>query len=225
MRTRSRTMVVSALVMCATLLMAVIPALAKKPPTPAPATYTVNMQFVDEHPGLSTDCALEGPLVMTGTSRGGELQLSDAGTVAIHLRAPTVEWYRNYPVATQGIGFDDCHGPSVYDGLEHPFADYVGAFWITLNETDGTADFLWHFDYYIDGEDVGKKKTRWVQTIREHYTMTAVADYDATTGLVHGWFPVAGYLKEDGTLIHRYTPFTPTDGIEMTFKLTVTEDR
>jgi hypothetical protein len=222
MRTRNKTKVLSVFAICTALLMAAIPALAQKP---VPATYTVDMQFVDGQPGLSTDCALEEPLVMTGTSRAGELKLSDTGTVAIRMRAPTVEWYRSHPIAAQGIGFDECHGPSVYDGPEHPFADYVGALWITISETDRTADFLWHFDYYIDGEDLGKKKTRWVQTIRENYTIAASADYDPTTGIVHGWFPVAWYLKQDGTLIHSYTPFIPTDGIEMTFKLSVTEDR
>ncbi|MFV2071992.1 MAG: hypothetical protein ACC742_04985, partial [Thermoanaerobaculales bacterium] len=56
-----------------------------------------------------------------------------------------------YPDPTAGNGFDECHGPSVYDGPDHPYADYGGYLSITLNDTGGTARFLWHFDYYIDG--------------------------------------------------------------------------
>ncbi len=229
MRIQNRMTVVLVLVTCATLLMAAIPALAKKPLRPAPATYSVEMRFVDEEqPGLSTICAPEGQLVMTGTSRGGELKLSDTDTPAeaplIHVRATEVVWERTYPYPdiSSGAGFDECHGPSVYDGSDHPFSDYGGALWITIDYDAGTVDFLWHFDYYIDGEDRGKKKTRWVQTVREHYTMSATADYNPITGLVTGWFPVAWYLKEDGTLVHGYDLFEPIDGTEMRFYLKIT---
>lgn len=222
MRTRNRMAMLLVLVLCAALLLAAVPALAKKPQRPA--TYTVEMQRVGTLAGMSTDCTPEGSIVMTGATRGNKLQLSDTGAIAIRVRAPGVEWYRNYPDPTAGIGFDECHGPSVYVGADHPYADYGGALWITLNDTAGTAEFLWHFDYYIDGEDRGKKKTRWVGTVREHYTMSATADYNPTTGLVTGWFPVAWYLNEDGTLVHPYDPFTPTEGTKMTFQLSVTKN-
>lgn len=219
MSRRKRTEAFVVLAACVALLLAAVPALAKKPQRPA--TYTVEMQFVDVLPGMSTDCMPEGSIVMTGTTRADRLNLSDTGAVAINLRVPGVGWQRNYPDSTAGNEFDGCHGPSVYDGSDHPYADYGGYLSITLNDTAGTVEFLWHFDYYIDGEDRGKKKTRWVGTVREHYTMSATADYDPTTGLVHGWFPVAWYLNEDGTLVHLYDPFPPTEGTEMTFELSV----
>jgi hypothetical protein len=221
MRTRNGIKVLSVIAICTALLVAAVPASAKKPQIREPDTYTVEMQFVDEQPGLSTGCAPEGPLVMTGTTRGSELKLSDTEAIAIHLRAPAVEWYRSYPNATPGTGFDECHGPSVYGGPNHPFSDYGGALWITIDYDAGTVDFLWHFDYYIDGEDRGKKKARWVGTVREHYTMSATAEYDATTGLVTGRFPVAWYLNEDGTLVHGYDLFEPLDGTEMAFYLEI----
>ena len=214
----------------ATLLVAVGgPATAKKPaPAPEPAAYEVSLTFFsDEEPGLSTSCGTAVSMRMFGTAASGTLSLWDTDSPAegprIHVRAHGIVWERSYPIAEADTGFDECHGPSVYpDPQDHPFADYGGALSIRTDDDAGTVDFLWHFDYYIDGEDKGVKKTRWVQTVREHYTMSTTATYDLASGLVQGSFPVSWYLKEGRDLVHDYNPFEPADGTDMMFYLRIT---
>lgn len=205
------------------------PATAKKPaPAPEPAPYEVSLTFFNaEEPGLSTSCGTAVSIRMIGTAAPGTLSLWDTDTPTdgprIHVRAPGIAWEHTYPIAATDTGFDECHGPSTYpDPQDHPFADYGGALSIRTDDNAGTVDFLWHFDYYIDAEDLGKKKARWVQSIREHYTMSATATYDPASGLVRGSFPVSWYLKEDRDLVHAYDSFEPTDGTEMMFYLKIT---
>jgi len=212
------------------------PATAKRPaPTPEPTAYEVSLSFyADGTPGLSTSCGTQtDSLVMFGNTGPGTLTLWDTDTPdeapLIHVRAPELDWERKYPTPpSTGIGFDECHGPSVYDGPAHPFAEHGGALSITIDYDAGTVDFLWHFDHYIDGEDLGVKKPRWVATVHENYTMSATASYtpsnedDETIGLVEGSFPVSWYLKESRVLVHRYDLFPPIDGTNMMFYLEVT---
>jgi hypothetical protein len=214
----------------AALLVAIAgPATAKKPiPKPEPSAYAVTLTFIDGEPGLSTTCddSTTNSIRMFGTAGPTGLSLWDTDTPAeaplIHVRAPEVEWERTYPTASPGIGFNECHGPSVYEGSYHPFADHGGTLMITINDNAGTVDFLWHFDYYIDAEDLGKKKSRWVATVRENYTMSATAAYNPSTGLVQGWFPVSWSLKEGNVLVHSYDLFPPFDGTKMAFNMKIT---
>ncbi len=205
------------------------PATAKKPtPAPAPVAYEVSLTFVDDdEAGLSTACGGDADAIrMFGNTRTGTLSLWDTDTPAeaplIHVRALGVEWERKYPDEGDGTGFNECHGPSVYEGSDHPFADHGGALGITIDEGAGTVDFLWHFDYYIDGEDLGINKPRWVRTVSENYTMSATASYDPETGRVQGWFPVSWYLKEGRVLVHGYDPFVPIGGTYMEFYMEIT---
>ncbi len=204
------------------------PATAKKPiPKPEPAEYAVSLTFLnDEKPGLSTSCDTAVSIRMFGTAGPGTLSLWDTDNPAeaplIYVRAPHVDWERNYPTPLADIGFDECHGPSVYIGPDHPFWDYGGALWITIDYEAETVDFLWHFDYYIDAEDLGKKKPRWVATVRENYTMSATASFDPASGLVQGSFPVSWSLKEGRVLVHGYDLFAPIDGTEMMFYMEIT---
>lgn len=203
-----------------------LPSAAKKPtPVPAePIRYDVTMAFAGDEPGLSTVCGEEGSVSMFGSEESGTLALRDTDTPGeaplIHIRAPGVTWERTYPEALEDVGFNECHGPSVYEGVDHPFADYGGALTITIDEAAGTVEFRWHFDYYIDAEDVGKTKPRWVSTIREHFTSETVASYNAATGLVSGSFPFSWYLKEGRTIIKRYEPM---GSVDMQFYLAVAE--
>jgi hypothetical protein len=214
-----------------------IPAAAVKPVKAdnTPLLYEVTMTFVENEAGLSTHCDDEVSILMLGTAGPTGLSLWDTDTPLeaplIHVRAPEVDWERTYPTPSSSsssgeTGFDECHGPSVYDGVyddpDHPFSDHGGALSITIDYDEGTVDFLWHFDYYIDAEDLGKNKPRWVATVRENYTMSATASYNTATGLVEGSFPVSWSLKEGRVLIHSYDLFEPIEGMDMTFNLTVT---
>jgi hypothetical protein len=210
-------------------LVIAIPATAKKPvpEEPEPSAYDVTLNFFDEQPGLSTICGGTNSIRMFGTAERGTLSLWDIDTPneapLIHVRAPDVVWERTYPTPSSGeAGFDECHGPSVYVGPDHPFADHGGTLMITIDDDAGTVDFLWHFDYYIDAEDLGKSKPRWVSTVRENYTMSATASYDPDTGVVEGWFPISWSLKEGRVLVHSYDPFEPIEGTYMTFSVEVT---
>ncbi|MEN8114972.1 MAG: hypothetical protein ABFS21_11370 [Actinomycetota bacterium] len=213
-----------ALAIAAVVIAMAAPAAAKKPVPTEPARYDVEMTFSDSAPGLSTACEGGGTISMLGDAGSGTLSLWDTDTpseaAAIHVRAPELAWERRYPTYSTGIGFDECHGPSVYDGPDHPFSEYGGALTITIDDEAGTVGFRWHFDYYIDAEDLGVKKARWVATVREHYTMEAIAAYDTETGLVSGSFPFSWYLKEDRTLIKDYEPM---GGAYLEFYLAVSE--
>jgi hypothetical protein len=218
-------------ILSATALLVVIagPATAKRPaPTPEPTAYEVSLSFFDnETPGLSTSCGEEaGSIVMSGNTGPGTLSLWDTDTPdeapLIHVRAPELDWERKYPSHPARIGFDECHGPSVYDGPDHPFAEHGGTLSIAIDYDAGTVDFLWHFDHYIDAEDLGVKKPRWVATVHENYTMSATAEFNEDTGLVQGSFPVSWYLKEGRILVHGYDLFPPTDGTSMIFHMEVT---
>jgi len=201
-----------------------LPAAAVKPDKTR--LYEVTMTIVGDGPGLSTGCNGEVSILMLGTAGRGTLALSDTDTPgevpSIFVRAPAVVWERAYPTPTSsaGNGFNECHGPSVYDGLGHPGADYGGALWITIDYDAGTVEFLWHFDYYIAAEDLGVKKPRWVATVREHYTMSTTASYDEN-GRVQGLFPFSWFLREGKALVHGYDRFDPVDGTNMTFDLVV----
>ena len=219
-----------ALTVVAVALALALPAVAKKPvPVPTePARYEVTMTFDDNEAGLSTACGGATSIVMFGSTGPGTLSLWDTDTPAeaplIHVRAPGVVWERAYPApASNGFGFDECHGPSVYLGSDHPFADHSGTLSITIDYDAGTVDFLWHFDHYIDAENLGVKKPRWVATVHENYTMSATASYDPETGLVQGSFPVSWYLKEGRILVHGYDLFPPINGTEMSFYLSFSE--
>jgi hypothetical protein len=209
-----------------------IPAAAVKPVKPVktdntPLLYEVTMRLVEDEAGLSTYCDDEVSILMLGTTGPGTLALWDTDTPLeaplIHVRALDVDWTRRYPVEDFGKGFDECHGPSVYDGDidDHPFTDHGGTLMITIDYDAGTIDFLWHFDYYIDGDVVVKKKPRFTRTIAENYTMSATASYHQESGLVEGSFPVSWYLKEGRVLLHGYDLFEPIEGMDMTFNLTV----
>ena len=204
------------------------PATAKKPvPTPEPTAYEVSLTFVDNEAGLSTTCGEDAEsVVMFGATGRGTLSLWDTDTPdeapLIHVRAPELDWERKYPSVSTDIGFDECHGPSVYDGPDHPFAHHGGTLSITVDYDAGTVDFLWHFDHYIDAENLGVRKPRWVATVHENYTMSATASYDPETGLVQGSFPVSWYLKEGRILVHGYDLFPPIDGTDMKFYMEVT---
>jgi hypothetical protein len=204
------------------------PATAKKPQIPEPeaATYAVSLTFKDEEPGLSTSCNTAASIRMFGIGGPTRLSLWDTDTPSeaplIHVRAPEVEWERTYPNISSGTGFDECHGPSVYGGPVHPFSNHGGALSITIDYDAGTVDFLWHFDYYIDAENLGKKKPRWVATIRENFTLSATASFVPASGLVQGSFPVSWSLKEGRVLVHGYDLFEPIDGTEMSFYLEIT---
>jgi hypothetical protein len=214
----------------AALLVAIAgPVTAKKPISkPEPAAYAVTLTFIgEETPGLSTttcDESTTDSIRMFGTAGPTGLSLWDTETPLIHVRAPEVDWERTYPAASVGSEFNECHGPSVYEGPpDHPFADHGGTLMITINDNAGTVDFLWHFDYYIDAEDLGKKKSRWVATVRENYTMSATAAYNPSTGLVQGSFPVSWSLKEGNVLVHSYDLFPPFDSTEMEFNMEIVE--
>lgn len=204
-----------------------LPAVAKKPVATEPARYEVMMTFDEDLSGLSTTCEGATSIEMFGSTSRGITSLWDTDTPAeaplIHVRAFDVVWERDYPIYSTGIGFDECHGPSIYGDPDHPFADHGGTLSITIDDDAGTVDFLWHFDYYIDAEDLGVKKPRWVATVGENYTMSTTASYDPKNGKVHGWFPVSWYLREGRTLVHGYDPFEPTNGTEMWFYLEFTE--
>ncbi len=201
-----------------------LPALAKKPDNPGKpgqtVTYDVTMEFVGDGPGLSTVCPGNEGGVITMSGVDGHQGVLETSDPVIGINAPDVEWTRMYPLpnGSSATGLDGCHGPSINpDGL---FGPYGGHLWITLGAD--TVEFLWHFDYYLDGEEIQKgKKTQLKQTVREHFSMSTTAAYDPETGEVTGKFPFAWYLREDRNLVHGYDHFVPTGGTDMTFVLTI----
>lgn len=187
----------------------------KKPPK-EPATYEVTMGFVDDADGLSTSLCGSEPIVMTDIGHNGMLVSEDA---AIFIRASGVVWSRDYPDPEFGIGFNECHYPSV----ESSSGPYRG--WLYIRPNAASVDFIWHFDYYVEGEWVTKgknKKERFEPTVYEHLSMVATADYDPDTGEVSGKFPFSWYLQANGSLIHPQDRFEPEEGVPMKFTLTIT---
>jgi hypothetical protein len=211
------------LLMVAVALALAVPAAGKgKPDKPdKTVTYDVTMDFVGDQPGLSTtECS--GAITMSAV--GGHQGMLESQNAEIWIKAPDVQWSRQYdkdgellPDPPLEGTFDGCHGPSV--NPEGPFGDYGSRLFITPGEE--TIEFIWHFDYYLDGEGIqrgGKNPPRLVRTVAENFTMVTTAHYDAD-GLVSGWFPIARFLNEDGNAVT--TTFEPEAGTYLTFYLTI----
>jgi hypothetical protein len=204
------------LLMVAVALALAVPAAGKgKPDKPdETVTYDVTMEFVAAGmAGLSTNCPGSNS-VITMSVVGGHQGMLESQNAEIWIQAPAVAWSRDYPEpGSDGAGFNECHGPSI--NPTGPFDPYGSRLFITPGED--TIEFIWHFDYYLDGDKIQRgKKTRLERTVAENFTMATTADYDEH-GLVSGWFPISRFLDGDGN-----GGVTNFGGVEMEFYLTIT---
>jgi hypothetical protein len=207
------------LLIVAVALVMALPAAGKGKPDKT-VEYDVTMEFVavDDviQSGLSTNCPGSNG-VITMSAVGGHQGMLRSLNPVIWIKAPDVQWSRDYPGAGDGTGFDECHGPSV--NPTGPFGAYGGALYITPGAD--TVEFIWHFDFYLDGDEIQRgKKTRLERTVVENFTMVTTAEYDPATGVVTGRFPISRFLNEDGNAVT--TNFEPEDGTYLTFYLTIT---
>jgi hypothetical protein len=212
MRTR-RTIV--ALASVAALLLAAVPATAAPPdgkgkPSPTtPELVEVTMTLIDGL-GISTDCddgdGHPGVIVM---ERSGN-ELFPVNDDRIGLYVDGVDTSRTYPTPTTNTGFADCYGGDI-DG--NPI-DY-GGFGITLNDAGEPTDVFWHFDYYLETEQLNKKRTRLV--VMEHFTLSGHdLLFDANTSTVMGTFNVLYHLEEFGGVSIGYEPVAGSP-VELSF--------
>jgi hypothetical protein len=189
MRRTTRTIITFATAAMVVLAMTAT-AFAKKPDNPGePATpelVSITMTLVDGQ-GISTECS-GGTILM---ERSGN-ELFPVADEQIGLYVDGVDTTRKYPEPTTREGFAGCHGGDI-DGNPVPY----GGFGITLNDAGEPTDVLWHFDYYLETEQLNKKRTRLV--VMEHFTLSGHdLTFDEATSTVSGDFAVLYHLEELG---------------------------
>jgi hypothetical protein len=173
-----------------------------------------------------------------------------------------LHWYRHFPyfatpgdvpdefvpgeyplvVPVTGAGLTGCHGGGVavtikwVDGVkvldpDRPIEEVGGLF--RLTPSDGLIELLWHSDYYVEYENVGKKKPRYLGNYGEDFTYSGAFGWtDEDTGDPVVWDPATGASGiVDGNMgvshwwkspeSAGYTPFDEA-GFPVRFHLTIT---
>ncbi len=151
--------------------------------------------------------------------------------------------------AESDAGITGCHGGGIevtiaWDDLGNkvlddsnpdrlPIVQNVNLF--RLTPSDGVIELLWHSDYYIEYENVGNKKPRYIGNYGEDFTYSgaftwteegAPVEWDPTigaSGIVKGNVEVSHWWKDSDTA--GYTPFLAEDGeagFPVEFMLTIT---
>ena len=119
-------------------------------------------------------------------------ELFQVGEDQIGLSIQGIDTSRRYPTVTPGDGFDGCHGGDL-DGNDVPY----GGFGIALNDLGEPTDVFWHFDYYLETAQLGKKRTQVV--VMEHFTLSGHdLAFDPATSTVSGTFNVLYHLEGGG---------------------------
>ena len=177
------------LVAVAMAMVSAIPAGAAKPAKPAPTLYEVAFDFSGASDGFSTrQCGIGESLTMEAGPGGrlgatGDLnEAGDEGTDVplFDVRLPGLEWHRYYPYypdaesaldddfdpnsqysPTAGIGLTGCHGGGIdvfvdTDGFS--VKDYPRFLMLTVR--DGSVDFRWEADYYLENLETASKNPR-----------------------------------------------------------------
>ena len=193
------------------------PVAAKGRPKPTePGLVDVRMTLVGDE-GLTTDCndgdGINGLMVMERMSDG----LYAATLPILGLYVQEVDSSRRHPEpGTTSTGFTGCHGGNL-DGSEPRY----GGLGITLDDAGAVTDLLWHFDYYLKEDVVGKKRTK--LTVMEHFTLSGHdLQWDAGRSTASGWFEVSYHLEDRTT--RESIGYVPVDGSPryLSFTLTMT---
>lgn len=179
------------------MLLAVTTTAVAKPdrgkPAP-PELVSVTMNLVNGH-GLSTTCS-SGAMLMERTGN----ELFPVGDDQIGLHIDGIDTSRKYPEPTSGDGFAGCYGGDI-DGNPVPY----GGFGITLNDSGEPTDVFWHFAYYLEIEQLNKRRTQVV--VMEHFTLSGHdLTFDPNTSTVSGTFDVLYHLEERGGESIGYEP-------------------
>lgn len=173
---------------------------AKKPSTNE--TFKVTMARVGADgggltQGLTTDCddgdGINGYLLMT-RDRGG--LVGGPSAIALGVFMNDVLWDRDYP-ASSGVGLAECHGETV-EGSPVDNTMY-GGLGMNIDRSGAVTDVLWHFDYYLEGENVTLPNGRegFQLTVREYFTLSGSdLDWDDATSTVSGWFRLSHSLYD-----------------------------
>jgi hypothetical protein len=191
------------LVSVAALLFAVAaPVGAKKPDKPGPPAselVEVTLGLVGGQ-GLVSDCddgdGVPGSIVM---EKSGD-ELIPAFEDRLGLYIDGVDTSRRYPTPTASTGFSGCRGGDI-NGAPVEY----GGLGVTLGANGAPTDILWHFDYYLETEQINQKRTR--LTVMEHFTLSGHdLTFDESTSTVSGWFNIKYHLEEWGGESIGYIP-------------------